>query len=130
MIIPRKSFVLAMLASFAASGALFWFIPYEQAAVLEFSFYWKWLVAVAVIAAVAAHWTSLSFSDCVTAAGSGPAMADLVRIVIEMTADPAKHSLWPFELIVAGCIGGIGALAGAGIVFTIKKFDKRTDQPA
>ena len=127
MVIPKKSFLLVLLASLAASGALFWYIPYDQAALLEFSFYWRWLVAVAVIAAVAAHCTSLSFSDCVVAAGMGPAAADLVRIVVEAAADPTKHNLWPFELVVSACIGGIGALVGAGTVFTIKKFSKRTE---
>jgi len=128
MVIPQKSFLLVLLASFAVSGAFLWFIPYDQAALLEFSFYWKWLVAVAVVAAVAAYRTSLSFSDCVMAAGIGPAAADLVRIVIEAASDPYKHNLWPFELVVSACIGGIGALVGAGAVFTTKKFSKRTEQ--
>jgi len=115
MVLPQKSFLLVLSASFVVSGALFWYIPYEQAALLEFSFYWKWLVAVALIAGVAAQRSSLSFSDCVMAAGMGPAAADIVRIVIETAADPTKHNLWPFELVVSACIGAIGALVGTAL---------------
>ena len=128
MVPPRKPFMVVFLASFVVSGAILWIIPYEEASLLEPSFYWKWLVAIGVIAAVASQRTSLTFSDCVTAAGFGPAAADLARIVVESSLNPTRHDMWPFEIIVSLCIGGIAALAGAGAVFTTKKFRKRTQQ--
>src|SRR3972149_9831673 len=96
MVPPRKPVMVGFRASFVVSGAILWIIPYEEASLLEPSFYWKWLVPIGVIAAVAAQRTSLTFSDCVTAAGFGPAAADLARIVVESSLDPTKPDLWPF----------------------------------
>lgn len=122
---PLKIQTIIFFICFVLSGIILWMAPYNEASLLEFSFFWKWLVVVAVIAAITAQRTNLSFPDCVSATAFGPAAADLVRIIVETAADSSKHNLWPFELIVSLCVGGIGALVGAGFVFAVRKLRKR-----
>jgi len=120
-----KSQLLVFLGSFLVSGVILWIVPYDEAVLLEFSFFWKWLVAVALVAGVAASRTKLTFPECVSASAFGPSTAGLVRIIVESVADPSKHNLWPFELVISLCIGGIAALAGAGLIFAVRGSRKR-----
>ena len=46
-------------------------------------------------------------------AASVPA-AVLARVAVETTLDPTSHNLWPFELVIAGFVGGF--CAGLGML--------------
>ena len=44
--------------------------------------------------------------------GSAPAMAVMVRVVVDTMRDPTSHNLWPFELGIALALGVACAACG------------------
>jgi len=56
---------------------------------------------------------------------AGFVLAVLGRVLVETSADPTSHNLWPFEVVIAGGIGLIGGLAGALIARLTQRFRRR-----
>jgi NhaP-type Na+/H+ or K+/H+ antiporter len=51
----------------------------------------------------------------------GFVLAVLVRVAVETARDPTSHNLWPFEALIAGSIGFVGALIGVGVVWLLRR---------
>lgn len=42
-------------------------------------------------------------------------LAIMVRVALEVAADPTSHNLWPFEVVIAGFFGLISGVIGVAI---------------
>jgi hypothetical protein len=51
----------------------------------------------------------------VLAVTAGFVLAVLGRVGVETARDPSTHSLWPFEIVIAGGIGLAAATVGVGM---------------
>lgn len=53
--------------------------------------------------------------DPILATGLGFVLAIMVRVALEVAADPTSHNLWPFEVVIAGFFGLISGVIGVAI---------------
>lgn len=105
-----------MLIGFSASllgvGIPYWMIPYQQVS-LPNVLYGSPLLIVSVAAAVACAFNAASFWKSVAIVGASVPVAVLFRIVVEATADPTTHNLWPVEVSIAFILSLVCSTVGA-----------------
>lgn len=113
--------LIAFAIAFIGVGFRYWQLPYAQASLPD-SLYGPGLIAVGVVALmVRAFGLARFWKAWLLVAATVPA-AVLARIVVEATADPTSHNLWPFEIAIALTLGLASALAGTlvGSVFLLR----------
>ncbi len=109
---------------FLAAGIYLWPIPYSNVS-MEGGFLLGWVIA----AAVAGFFSRIYFRQPVILIASlvavGFACATMARVVVECTADPTSHNLWPFEIGFAVFVGWPGGWIGALIASKLKSEQPR-----
>ena len=113
--------LIAFAIAFIGVGFRYWQLPYAQLS-LPGSLYGPGLVAVAVVALmVRAFGLTRFWKAWLLLAATVPAAVG-VRLVVEISADPATHTLWPLELAIATGLGLACSLAGTllGSLFLLR----------
>src|SRR5690606_27866981 len=71
------------------------------------------LLAVPLAAALLRGSGRCSIVAACSAAGVAVPVAVMLRVIVEVAADPTSHNLWPFEIVLAALLGFPLALLGA-----------------
>ena len=117
----RGWLLIAFAIAFVGVGFRYWQMPYEQLDLPD-ALYGPGLAAVLVVAMMVRAFGVARFWIAWLVVASAVPAAVLVRIALDTASDPASHSLWPFEILVAAGIGLVAALAGAllGSLFLLR----------
>jgi hypothetical protein len=113
--------LIAFAIAFIGVGFRYWQLPYAQVSLPD-SLYGPGLVAVGVVALlVRAFGLTRFWKAWLLIAATVPA-AVLVRVIVETSADPTLHNLWPLELAIAAGIGLACSLTGTllGSLFLLR----------
>jgi hypothetical protein len=107
---------ITVLAGTVAWGLLIWPVPYNQdpafgATVISGMF--AGLVGGSVIRP--------GVIRPALAVAGGFALADVARIVVDLTRDATSHNLWPLELVFMGVLGFLTGLLGVGIARLLQR---------
>ena len=121
----KKPRLWTFLASFLLSGIVFWLTPYDDIALIQPSFSWKWIVIVAVVAFFAGMRTQMQFRQVMVFSALGFPASFFARVVVEGTLNPGTHNLWPIALVLSVIIGVVGALIGTPIGLHVRKKGNR-----
>jgi uncharacterized membrane protein len=117
----RGWLLIGFAIALVGAGFEYWQTPYGQLSLPD-ALYGPPLVAVAVVAMLLRAFGVARFLTAwLLIAASVPA-AVLVRVVVEVIADPSTHNLWPFEIAIAAGLGAAAALAGTlvGSLFLLR----------
>ena len=117
----RGWLLIAVAIAFIGVGFRYWQLPYQQLNLPD-ALYGPGLAAVFVVAMMVRAFGVARFWIAWLVVASAVPAAVLVRIALDTASDPASHSLWPFEILVATGIGLVAALAGAllGSLFLLR----------
>ncbi len=103
--------VAAVIVSTLAMGFFHWRTPYSQADFVPLIA--PWLIISTLLGALFSHREiQIGLLRGAAVAAGGP-LAVVLRVIVEVVADPTSHNLWPFEIIIAGILTGPTALLGA-----------------
>jgi drug/metabolite transporter (DMT)-like permease len=80
-----------------------------------------WLLGAAVSGALAAVLLRRGVGLPAVCIALGFVLAVGGRVAVETTTDPTSHNLWPFEVVIAGGIGLVGALLGVLLVRGVER---------
>lgn len=111
----RTRWALAILPGILACGIPLWPLAYREVSIGARPAPGAWLVLAAVAGVLAFRTLGRGFWRAVGAVLLGFALAVLARVIVETSADPTTHNLFPFEVAFAVAIALPGALVGAGI---------------
>ncbi len=117
--------IATFAAPFVVAGIANWRLPYNEGQLPDVLLGLPGLFAllVAALCRVFAPASVLTVAGLVCAA---MVSVVVVRIGVDVAADPTSHNLLPFEILIAAVIGFaeglIGALAGSAISFVSRKF--------
>jgi hypothetical protein len=103
---------IASALAFLAVGIPYWRVPYADLGLPD-SILTPALLLTLSAAALARIVGDASFWRATVVVGVSVPGAILIRMLVEVLADPGTHNLWPFELILACCVGFPVAFAGA-----------------
>jgi hypothetical protein len=106
------SAVTAVVAT-GVYGTVWWSAAYAD---LDFGAFTLGVFALAAVPAIALRASGVA--PFLMAAGTLPAAlitAVMVRVAVDVMADPTSHNLWPFEVVFAGVIGAFWGLVAAGV---------------
>jgi len=101
--------------------AILWPTPYNDIALIQPAFFWKWLVLIAIVSFVAAVKTKILFLQNVIFSALGFPAAMFARVIVEGMLNPGTHNLWPLAMIISFFIGLAGAAMGGSIGKGISK---------
>lgn len=124
MTVPGKTSELrvpaiAALISTLLLGFFHWRIPYSQA---DFEpLIAPWLIISTVLGALFAHRQIQIALLRGAGVAAGGLLAVILRVIVEVVADPTSHNLWPFEIVIAGILTGPTSLLGAFIGSLIRR---------
>ena len=128
MNLPRAGRLgLAALAGLLACGLPLWPLPYKQVSMPSNPSGWIWLAGAAASGALGAHLVRGGLLAPVAAVVAGFALAVMLRVSVETSADPTSHNLWPFEVAIAGGIGAVGALAGVLLTRLVRRLQPQRE---
>jgi hypothetical protein len=103
---------IAFGVSVVAIGIPYWPVPYSQVALPDTRVTPALLVP--VLAASALGFCALASARVIIfVVGAALPAAVLARVIVETSADPTSHNLWPLEVLIALLMGLVAALAGA-----------------
>lgn len=112
----RGALVGAFALCFFAAGIPFWRIPYSEVNVPD-AFYGAGLFAVFAAATLLRASGRAGFGMSLLVPGLALPAALMVRVFVEVVAEPTRHNLWPLVLAIVLVMGfaasGAGALLGA-----------------
>lgn len=106
------SLLAGFLASFFAVGISYWSIPYSAVSLPDTLVDFGIIVVILASGSVRAWAAVPAWKTTLLIAASVPA-AVIARVIVEATADPTSHNLWPIEVVIAAMVGFAAALAGA-----------------
>lgn len=112
----------AVAAGVLACGIPLWPIPYHQVNMLANPSATVWLVGGAAAGVLAGFLLRPGMGLPTLSVGAGFVLAVMGRVLVETSADPTSHNLWPFEVVIAGAVGLGGGLAGVLIARLIQRF--------
>lgn len=101
-------------AAVLSLGLVYWRIPYGSVN-LPNALLSPVLAITGIACAIALWMRAAKFWRGVFILGSAAPTTVMIRVVVECIADPTRHNLWPFEVIIAYGVGLPCALAGAVI---------------
>lgn len=99
--------------SFLLVGVPYWHLPYNKIS-LPNALFGVTVFPVIFIAVIARLYGKCNFEEVMLASGSSFPAVVLIRIIVEVTANPKTHNLWPFELVLAAIAGIIVGALGSG----------------
>lgn len=106
------SLLAGFLASFFAVGIAYWPIPYSAVSLpdtlIDFG-----IIVVILASGVVRAWAVVPAWKATLLVGASVPAAVIARVIVEATADPTSHNLWPIEVMIAAAVGFAAALAGA-----------------
>ncbi|HEY5972314.1 MAG TPA: hypothetical protein VIT22_10170 [Pseudoxanthomonas sp.] len=113
--------LIAFAIAFIGVGFRYWQLPYAQVS-LPASLYGPGLVAVGVVALMVRAFGLTRFWKAWLLVAATVPSAVVARVVVDTTADPASHNLWPLEIAIAAGIGLACSLAGTllGSLFLLR----------
>jgi hypothetical protein len=103
---------IAFGVSFVAIGIPYWPVPYSQVALPD-TLVTPALLVPALAAAALGFRAPASIWTIMFVVGAALPAAVLARVIVETSADPTSHNLWPLEVLIALLMGLVAALAGA-----------------
>jgi hypothetical protein len=110
---------IAAIVSTLVMGFFHWRIPYSE---VDFvTLIAPWLIISTVLGVLFSHREiQIGLLRGAAVAVGGP-LAVVLRVIVEVVADPTSHNLWPFEIIIAGILTGPTALLGAFLGSLIRR---------
>ncbi len=110
---PVRVLVSAFLFLLLALGIPYWRADYAS---LELADLTGWPALLVFIVAAATRLAGARFSTALWVVGSAIPAIVVIRIAIDVAADPTSHNLWPLELSIFGFVSFavtlLGVLAG------------------
>ena len=106
---------LAILPGILACGIPLWPLAYREVSIGARPAPGTWIALAALAGVLAFRTLGHGFWRSVGAVLLGFALAVLARVVVETSADPTTHNLFPFEVAFAVAIALPGAVVGVGI---------------
>jgi hypothetical protein len=116
---------VAFVAGVLAVGIPYWDVPYSSVS-LPGTLWNPMLIVVAAGAGCARAFGKAGMAATVFIVGGAVPAAVMVRVLVETTADPTSHNLWPFEVVIALVIGLVCSLAGALGGSLLRRFSGRS----
>ena len=116
----RHTVYIGFSAGLIAAGIPYWRIPYNTVNLPDALLGPSLLVVVAA-AAISRAVGSASFRKSVAIVGAAIPAVVMLRVVVDCAVDPTTHNLWPFELVIAGLLGGVCSAVGALIGLLVAK---------
>lgn len=107
--------------SFLAVGVPYWQVPYSKAE-LPTALGWLGVFFMLLLSALPLILRKSSFLKTVVVLGLVIPAVVTARVIVETSADPTSHNLWPLELVLAAFISFPIALFGALCGFVIASF--------
>ena len=118
----RLRLVMATAVGILACGLVLWPIPYEEVALLQGRpSLALWLLSGAGSGLVAAFLLRGQFVLPMLTVPAGFAIAVFGRVVVEGSAAPTSHNLWPFEVGIAMGVGITAGVVGAGLALGLQR---------
>lgn len=117
----RAWLLIAFAIALLGVGFRYWQVPYAQLNLPD-ALYGPGLAAVFVVAMMVRAFGVARFWIAWLVVALAVPAAVLARILVDTSSDPASHSLWPFEVLIATGVGLTVALAGAllGSLFLLR----------
>jgi predicted lysophospholipase L1 biosynthesis ABC-type transport system permease subunit len=82
---------------------------------------WQIFAMMAVVTILSVWIIGIEIWQCgIVIGGSFPTVV-LVRIILDCSANPTNHNLWPFELAIATFIGLVVAFSAAGVGWVVRQ---------
>jgi len=108
----RKNWWLpGFTVAFLTVGVPYWLTPYNQLNLPD-AVVGAGLLGVIAAAALARAYSRRPFWRVVVFMGCTVPAVVMVRVLVDGLRDSTSHNLWPFEVVIAACVGAITALAG------------------
>lgn len=101
-------------AAVVSLGLKYWLIPYGTLNLPE-ALLGPGLAVTGFGCAIAVALGAAKFWRGVLVFGSAAPTTVMIRVVVECVADPTRHNLWPFEVVIAYGVGLPWAAGGAVI---------------
>lgn len=107
-------------AAVLSLGLKYWLIPYGTLNLPE-ALVGPALGVIALGSVAAVALGAAKFWRAVLVFGSAAPTTVMLRVIVECIADPSRHNLWPFELVIAYGVGlpwaAGGAIVGWGLAW-------------
>lgn len=114
----RIASALVFLLVLLLAGVPYWLTPKDRLSLPE-SLYGIGLALVSLASAWLQFAMRLPFFKALLLPASAPPAVVLLRVVVDVVADPTSHNLWPFEVVIALALSlplaFLGALFGKGL---------------
>jgi hypothetical protein len=104
--------VVGVLGGLLACGLPLWPIPYERVSMPGNPSATIWLLGGGAAGLLAGCLLRRGLVAPIGSVTLGFVLAVVGRVAVETSRDPTSHNLWPFEVIIAGGIGGFAAALG------------------
>lgn len=111
----------SVAAGLLACGLPLWPIPYREVSMPGNPAASLWILLGAMAGLLAGHLLRPRVRVPVLAVTGGFVLAVLVRVAVETARDPTSHNLWPFEVLIVGSIGLVGAAIGVGVAWLLRR---------
>ncbi len=118
-----KRLVAGFVVALLAVGAYWWPPSYSEIQVIPS---WWVFALISVAAAMIFASRDLRQSMMIGAGVAVGAMAAIIiRVIVDVVADPTSHNLWPFELVIASLFIVPSALLGAAVGVVVRRLVPR-----
>jgi hypothetical protein len=94
-------------------GTVYWTTPYSDLDIGSVTLAVYVAAALPVVVLRAMGVAPFLLSAAVSPAGLVGAV--IVRVAVDVWADPTSHNLWPLEIVIAGVVGAFWGLVAAGL---------------
>ena len=94
-------------------GTVYWTTPYSDLDIGSVTLAVYAAAALPVVVLRALGVAPFLLSAAVSPAGLVGVV--IVRVAVDVSTDPTSHSLWPFEIVIAGVVGAFWGLVAAGL---------------
>jgi len=119
----------AAVSGVLAVGLFLWPLAYSEVE-LPTSLMNASMLVLLLVAAALMVWTPTPFWLAFLCTAAAAPIAVMLRVTVEVAADPTTHNLWPLEVVLAGFTGGFFAFLGVSIGWLIRRARRPRPAPA
>jgi hypothetical protein len=103
---------MGFLAGLCSVGIPYWSTPYDRLS-LPGALIAPGILLVVLVPFLLRFFHKAEFWKAAVIMGAVMPAAVLLRVAVDVLNDPTSHNLWPLELVIAGALGMVCALAGS-----------------